>query len=262
MKSLKLEDLRLLFNCYSPLKTNRQLVHHYNQISQSNFESNINIRDIYNNQILKGFLNETVIKAAFIEKYSFKKTHSNTITVFELNTGSSRADICMLNGTSMVFEIKTEFDTYVRLNGQIADYKKAYEYLNLIIPKSKIDEALKVVNEDIGVIVYSVDKGKINFSTYRDPVYNSSLDSLFQLEQLTKNQLSKITNMTNQSKEYMIEFLIKSKSSEQINRYFIDVMKDKYRDRWLYLYQHRKTIKPLDYQWFFKNNLSIEAVYI
>ena len=261
MKSLKLEDLRLLFNCYSPLKTNKQLINHYNQISQSSFDSNKNIRDQYNNKILKDFLNESVIKAAFVEKFSFKESKSSTVTVFELNTGTSRADICMLNGKSMVFEIKTEYDTFYRLEGQIADYKRAYQYLNLIIPLSKLDEAKKIIDETIGIITYSKVKGKITFNTDREPIPNQSYDSLFQLEQLTKKQLTSILCAPELSKDEMIQKIIESHTRDQINRYFIDLMKEKYQERWLYLYENRNIIKPLDYQWFFKNNISVEAVY-
>lgn len=238
-----------------------QLINHYNQISQSSFDSNKNIRDQYNNEILKDFLNESVIKAAFVEKFSFKKTKSSTVTVFELNTGSSRADICMLNGKSMVFEIKTEYDTFYRLEGQIADYKRAYQYLNLIIPQSKLEEAYRITDESIGIITYSKVKGKITFNIDREPFPNQSYDSLFQLEQLTKKQLTSILCTPELSKDEMIQKIIELHTKDQINRYFIDLMKEKYKERWIYLYENRNIIKPLDYQWFFKNNISVEAVY-
>ena len=59
----------------------------------------------------------------------------------------------------------------------------------------------------------------------------------------------------------MIKKIIESHTKDQINRHFIDLMKEKYQERWLYLYENRNIIKPLDYQWFFKNNISVEAVY-
>lgn len=261
MKFIKLDDLRLLFASYSPLKTNRQLIENYNNIFSPGFDSNKNIRDTYNKLILKGFLNESVIKASFIEKYSFKQSPSSTVTVFELNTGSSRADICMLNGKSMVFEIKTEYDTFARLDGQLNDYKKAYEYLNLIIPTNKLDEALKSVDDNVGIIVYSAVNNKIFFDNYRAPIFNMCYDSQFQLNQLTKKQLQTITNDNQLSREQMITAITHMHTKLEINRFFIDSMKEKYRDRWTYLYKNKKHIKPLDYQWFFKNNISIEAVY-
>lgn len=261
MKPLKLDVLRRLYTCYSPLKTNKQLIEQHNQILESRFDSSMNIRDFYNEQIVKGFLNETVIKSAFVKKYSFKETKSNTITVFELNTGSSRADICMLNGKSMVFEIKTEYDTFSRLPGQIADYKKAYQYLSLIVPHSKLSEAYAFTDESIGIITYTKTNGNIIFSTQREPLANQSYDSFFQLEQLTKKQLSIIVGTNTLSKDEMIQTIIASHTKDQINRYFIDLLKDKYQERWLYLYENRNSIKPLDYQWFFKNNISVKAVY-
>lgn len=261
MKPIKLEDLRLLFNCYSPLKTDRQLIEHYNNIHETNFDTSKNIRDTYNKEILKGFLNESVIKAFFIEKYSFKQTPSSAVTVFELNTGSSRADICMLNGKSMVFEIKTEYDSFVRLDGQLKDYKKAYEYLNLVIPKSRVDDAVKSIEGTVGIIIYSTMKKGVIFETYREPIFNTHFDSRYQLNQLTKKQLQSITNDNELSKDEMINSIINIYSKGEINRFFIDLMKEKYRNRWVYLYENKGRIKPLDYQWFFKHNISIEAVY-
>jgi len=261
MKSIKIDDLRLLFNCYSPLKTDRQLIEHYNKIYVTNFDTSKNIRDTYNKEILKGFLNESVIKASFIERYSFKQTPSSTVTVFELNTGSSRADICMLNGKSMVFEIKTEYDSFVRLDGQLSDYKKAYEYLNLVIPKSKLDDAVKVIDDTVGIIIYFTLNNRVIFETFREPIFNTNFDSKFQLNQLTKKQLQVITNDNQLSKDEMIRTITHMYSKGEINRLYIDLMKEKYRDRWVYLYENKNRIKPLDYQWFFKYNISIEAVY-
>lgn len=261
MKPASLEELRLLFNCYSPLKTNRQLVEQYNRIYEAKFVSSKNIRDVYNKEIMMGFLNESVIKASFIETYSFKQNPSDTITIFELNTGSSRADICMFNGTSRVYEIKTEYDSFARLDSQMNDYKQAYEYLNLVIPKSKLDDAIKFIDETIGIIVYSFSNNRIRFETFRIPIHNDDIDSRFQMSQLTKKQLQSITLNSNSARDDMINDIIRTYTKTEINKFFINLMKEKYSNRWLYLYENKNRIKPLDYQWFFNNNISIEAVY-
>jgi len=261
MKSITLDDLRLLFNYYSPLKTDQQLIEAYTKISQSNFDPSKDIRDIYNKLIQRGFLNESVIKAAFIEKFSFKQKPSHVVSVFELNTGSSRADICMFNGKSMVFEIKTEYDTFTRLDRQLSDYKKAYEYLNLIIPKSKLSDALDLLDEEIGIITYTTKNKRILFETHKEPVLNHHIEPSFQLDQLTKKQLESIVNNPHLTKQELITIIRKTYNPTEINRFFIESMKSKYFSKWSYLYANKSKIKPLDYQWFFKNNISIEAVY-
>jgi hypothetical protein len=65
--------------------------------------------------------------------------------------------------------------------------KKAYEYLNLIIPKSKLSDALDLVDEEIGIITYTTKNKHVLFETYKEPKYNHHIEPLFQLDQLTKN---------------------------------------------------------------------------
>ena len=86
----------------------------------------------------------------------------------------------------MVFEIKTEYDTFTRLDRQLSDYKKAYEYLNLIVPKSKLSDAIDLVDEAIGIITYTIKNKLVLFETYKEPVFNRHIEPLIQLDQLTK----------------------------------------------------------------------------
>src|SRR5690554_3876543 len=118
MNQLSLNQLRKLFSVYTPLTSNKRLYDKFVEITgQTHFEIE-SIRKVYNNNIFKGFLNETVIKNSFIKKHCINM--EDTVTIFELNSGNSRADICMINGKSYVFEIKTEYDTTARLDKQLS----------------------------------------------------------------------------------------------------------------------------------------------
>ena len=48
----------------------------------------------------------------------------------------------MVNGHSEVFEIKTIYDTFYRLEDQLNDYLLLYDYVNIIIPKERNDVSL------------------------------------------------------------------------------------------------------------------------
>ncbi|MCF7932511.1 MAG: sce7726 family protein [Acholeplasmataceae bacterium] len=262
MKRLGTDEARRLFDVYSPLKTNQQLLKHYQSILNHESYDETGIRDRYNEAIMREFLNEAVIKASFIKKHGFKESPEDTVLIFELNTGSSRADLCTFNGTSTVFEIKTAYDSYQRLKTQMDDYSKAYEHMNLIVPREHADSVKDMIFDQTGIITYERIGNRLNFDTYRKAVSHGQIDPEYQLRQLNKKQLSSVVAIKGLTREEMIAHLLSIHNKETINQIFIRLMKDKYEKRWSYLYDHRKDIKPLDYQWFFKNNLSVETVYV
>jgi len=262
MKRLGTDEARRLFDVYSPLKTNHQLLEHYQSILDREESDETGIRDRYNKAIMREFLNEAVIKASFIKKHGFKESPEDTVVIFELNTGSSRADLCTFNGTSTVFEIKTAYDSYQRLKSQMDDYSKAYEYMNLIVPKENTDRVKEMISKETGIITYERIGNRLSFDTYRKAGCHGQIDPEYQLRQLNKKQLSTVVETKGLRREEMIGQLLSIHNKETINKIFICLMKDKYEKRWSYVYGHRKEIKPLDYQWFFKNNISVETVYV
>jgi len=64
---------------------------------------------------------------------------NNKATIFsEFRVGKSVADLAIFNGSSKVFEIKTEFDSDIRLEIQLKNYKKIFNEVFLIITESKL----------------------------------------------------------------------------------------------------------------------------
>lgn len=261
MSKLSLNQLRELYSAYSPLSSSKQLYNKYIEITGESYQSIESIRTKYNYEIFKGFLNEAVIKTSFVEKYCINKSPKNTITIFELNAGNSRADICMVNGESFVFEIKTEFDTFIRLDKQISDYEKTFDYLNIIIPEKLLESTLQSIDSTIGIITYRLNRVKrINFNVYRQPKLNKNIDPKIQLAQLTKKQLKQICT-SHESKDELIDNILKSYSKNEINKLYKTNIKEKYKKQWKFLLENKDNIEPLDYQWFFHNNISTEIVY-
>jgi len=263
LKSFNLDTYRDLYSLYSPLKTNIQLFNDFQELIGNDQNVGIDeIRSLYNKLITKNFLNENVIKSAFIERYSLSKSPNHTVTIFEMNVGSSRADICMINGKSMVFEIKTEYDTYARLSKQLYDYEQVFEYVCIVVPECQIDSVISLIGENIGIIFYKQNRlGNIKFYEYRSPIYSKNINPVTQLRALTKTELRKMINPTYNSKTEIIENIISNHSQEEINDTFKEYFKSKYQDKWLYIYSNKNVLHSLDYQWFFKNNLSISSVY-
>jgi hypothetical protein len=84
------------------------------------------------NSMLKSYRSEFIYKNEIINKILLGKYSLNTATVLnEFRIGKSIADLVMLNGTSIVYEIKTEYDSPERLLSQIYEYRKSF--MNVIV---------------------------------------------------------------------------------------------------------------------------------
>ncbi|MGM5470480.1 sce7726 family protein [Flavobacteriaceae bacterium LMO-SS05] len=87
--------------------------------------------DLYNSMLMN-YRNEFVYKNEIVNKILLGKHSLNTTTILnEFRIGKSIADLVMLNGTSIVYEIKTEYDSPERLLSQIIEYRKSF--LNVTI---------------------------------------------------------------------------------------------------------------------------------
>lgn len=82
--------------------------------------------------MLTNYRSEFIYKNEIVNKILLGKYSLNTASVLnEFRIGKSIADLVMLNGTSIVYEIKTEYDSPERLLSQIQEYRKTF--LNIII---------------------------------------------------------------------------------------------------------------------------------
>ena len=98
-----------------------------------------------------------------------------TTALTEVPVSKSIADFILLNGKATVYEIKTELDTFERLDSQLANYYKAFDNVCVVVPESKLDSIEnKLENNNIG-IYYISKRGALK--VYREPIsYMSELD--------------------------------------------------------------------------------------
>jgi len=159
-----------------------------------NIDSSISLRDFFDiifHFLLKNYRNEYIYKNIIANKILLGKHSLKTSQLLtEFRIGKNKADIIILNGTATVYEIKSEYDTFFRLNKQINSYIKAFEYVNIITSPSQIRKALQVLPESIGVLSFT-DRNTI--STFRKPksnLNNINLSLLF--DSLRKNEYIEI----------------------------------------------------------------------
>ena len=103
-----------------------------------------------------GLRDEYIYRAAVTHNVLIGKHSLNTACMLtEFRTGSCKADLVILNGTSTVFEIKSERDSLARLSNQVANYKKVFANVNVISSEAHVQAVLKTVPEDVGVMSFS-----------------------------------------------------------------------------------------------------------
>lgn len=85
----------------------------------------------------------------------------------EFRVGSCKADLAILNGTSTVYEIKSERDNLDRLANQIAMYRKVFAKVNIITGECHLEAVRALVPEEVGILVLS---SRFQISTVRDAI--------------------------------------------------------------------------------------------
>lgn len=108
-------------------------------------------------QILRmlGHRDEYIYRSAIAQKIVIGKHRLNAAMVTELRAGSSKADVVVLNGTATVYEIKSERDSFARLESQIADYRRVFGAVNVITSPGQVDSVRDMIPDDVGLIQLS-----------------------------------------------------------------------------------------------------------
>ncbi|WP_437497470.1 sce7726 family protein [Sorangium sp. So ce1099] len=101
---------------------------------------------------------EYIFKNAIVNKL-FLELHdpSEATVVSEFRSGTCRADVVILNGTSSAYEIKTDLDSLSKLPAQAGEYAKIFDRVNVVTTPSLGERVVRDTDDGIGVIVLSAD---------------------------------------------------------------------------------------------------------
>lgn len=106
----------------------------------------------------EGNRTDYVYRNAIIDKVVIGRHSINTATpIQEFRVGSSLADLVVLNGTSTVYEIKSERDTLRRLTSQIENYSKVFEKTYVVTSATKLHSLEDALPAHVGIITLSRD---------------------------------------------------------------------------------------------------------
>lgn len=258
------KDAQRLKSFYYTIESKNNLYNELVKRIDSNYIeslSDLNIHEIYNYILMKYYPDETSIKSNFINHMLLKgKSH---VTIFELPVISSRADLCKINGKSIVYEIKTDLDNLNRLSKQLGDYSKIFDKTFVICSCKKLTKIMNCTPVGFGVFSYRTTKeGRYIFKLERNALQSNVLDSREQLRILRKSELKKLVPLNEIStRNQMIEYLLQTNDEKQINRTFKNVLKNRYHIQWDFFKHNHNEILEIDYQWFFKNPINPKTIY-
>ncbi len=103
-----------------------------------------------------GMRDEYVYRAALTHNVLLGTHSLKTASMLtEFRAGTCKADLAILNGTATVYEIKSERDSLVRLANQIANYKKVFAKVYVIVGESHVSAVLEETPEDVGLMCLS-----------------------------------------------------------------------------------------------------------
>lgn len=114
-----------------------------------------------------------------LEKRYREDPSAKIIEEMGISHGAARVDIAVVNGVLHGYELKSDLDTLYRLPEQMRIYNSVFDQVTLVVGKSHLHEAVKLIPEWWGVVIAKKDIGnKVIFQTIREADNNHSKDSV------------------------------------------------------------------------------------
>lgn len=120
----------------------------------------------------------------------------------EKQMGRSRADVVMVMPLAVCgIEIKSDADTYARLNRQVKDYDHYFDYNYIVAGTRHAVHVKEHVPEWWGIITVEIEGGEVDFYVLREAQVNPKMDWKKKLSLLWRSELAHIQKQ-NQMPKY------------------------------------------------------------
>ena len=104
------------------------------------------------NYMLINYRNQYIYQNTLFNKL-FNNNIKNKVALSQIPIANSKADFIFINGKAVVYEIKTELDSFFRLEKQIYDYYKAFNYIYLFTSMNQVEHAIMNLPEEVGILI-------------------------------------------------------------------------------------------------------------
>jgi len=112
------------------------------------------ISEIYK-YMSKFYRNEYFYQNTLLNKLLLGRHSINTTTALtQISIGKSKADFILINGKAIVYEIKSELDSFDRLETQLNDYFKAFNHVCVVTSENHFDKLSSMLHDTpVGICV-------------------------------------------------------------------------------------------------------------
>lgn len=142
----------------------------------------------------KAYRNEYFYQNTLLNKLLLGKHSINTTTALtQVPISKSKADFILINGKAVVYEIKTELDTFERLETQLRDYFKAFDHVCVVTSKGQYNRVVSILEgTPVGIYVLTP-QNTISAKLRKEPAEdNSHLDHTAIFKVLHKREFENI----------------------------------------------------------------------
>lgn len=147
--------------------------------------------------------NDVMIRSVLREILAERHSKDKKVRIIEelgLRHGNSRIDIAVVNGIMDGYEIKSDQDTLLRLPEQINSYNKVFDKVTLVVGKSHLHDAIKIIPDWWGVLVAKINSdGQVVFNTIREAEFNVDKNAISIAQLLWREEALKILEETGEA---------------------------------------------------------------
>ena len=143
----------------------------------------------------------------------------------EKQMGRSRADVVMVMPEAVCgIEIKSDADTYARLERQVKDYNQYFDYNYIVVGTSHAMHVEEHVPDWWGIITVELENGRVDFYMLREAKGNPKVNWKKKLSILWRPELSHIQELNQlpkyrqKSKDFVIDKILLKVPQEDLCR--------------------------------------------
>lgn len=151
------------------------------------------------------------------------ETYGKNRIIEEKKMGKSRADVVMITPAAIYgIEIKSDADTYARLERQVRDYNQFYDYNYVVAGTRHAMHIEEHVPDWWGIITVELEEGRPDFYIMRKPGENpkmkwkKKLSLLWRPELAHMQELNRMAKYRQKSKDFVIEKLLEQVAEEEL----------------------------------------------
>jgi len=133
---------------------------HYGMIREMGLmplaQAGASIREFFDwvySKLCRSYRCEYVYKNEILHRLFLARHNLATATTTsEFLIGNNRLDLLVLNGTTVAYEVKTDYDDLARLPRQMAAYLSVFDRINVVCAPDLAERVLSLVDQRVGVV--------------------------------------------------------------------------------------------------------------